>query len=74
MDEQLTSKLTSKSQAVIPKAVRQKLGLRAGDRIRYRMHGKQVFIEKATKHPADDPFIAFDEWASAKDDKAFADL
>jgi AbrB family looped-hinge helix DNA binding protein len=74
MDDQLTSKLTSKSQAVIPQAVRHKLGLRPGDRIRYRMHGKRVFIEKVTKHLVEDPFIAFDEWASAEDDKAFADL
>jgi len=74
MDDQLTSKLTSKSQVVIPKAVRHKLDLRPGDRIRYRMHGKQVVIEKVTKQPIDDPFIAFDEWASAQDEAAFADL
>jgi len=74
MDNQLTSKLTSKSQAVIPQAVRQKLDLRPGDRIRYRMLGKQVILEKVTKHPTDDPFIAFDEWASAEDDEAFSGL
>jgi antitoxin PrlF len=73
-DDTLTSKLTSKSQAVIPRAVRRQLGLRPGDRIRYRMRGKQVFIEKAKSGPQDDPFVAFDEWASAADDKAYADL
>jgi len=75
LDHQLISKLTSKSQAVVPSAVRKQLGLRPGDRIRYRMQGKQVMIEKVTlSGPKDDPFIAFDEWASAADDKAFSEL
>jgi AbrB family looped-hinge helix DNA binding protein len=73
--EPLTSKLTSKSQAVIPRAIRRKLGIEPGDRIRYRMRGEQIVIEKVTTRVAkDDPFIAFDEWASAADDAAFADL
>lgn len=75
LDHQLIAKLTSKSQAVIPSAVRKQLGLRPGDRIRYRMQGKQVMIEKVTlSGPKDDPFIAFDEWASVADDQAFAEL
>ena len=73
--ESLTSKLTSKSQAVIPRAIRRKLGIEPGDRIRYRLRGEQVVIEKVTTpNSKDDPFIAFDEWASAADDKAFTDL
>jgi antitoxin PrlF len=75
-DNQMTSKLTSKSQTVVPRAIRRKLGLRPGDRIRYRMRGRQVMIEKVIMSDSnkDDPFIAFDEWASEADDKAYADL
>ncbi len=74
-NESLTSKLTSKSQAVIPRAIRRKLGIEPGDRIRYRVRGEQVIIEKVTtRNVKDDPFITFDEWASAADDTAFADL
>ena len=69
----LTSKLTSKSQAVVPQAVRRKLGLHPGDTIRYRLRGDHVTIEKVAT-TVDDPFIAFAEWGSAADDEAFADL
>ena len=74
-EEELISKLTSKSQTVVPHAIRRKLGLKPGDRIRYRMRGKRVIIEKAVlSGPKDDPFIAFDEWASEADEKAYSNL
>jgi len=74
-DDQLISKLTSKSQTVVPQAVRRQLGLKPGDRIRYRVRGRRAMIEKVSlSNPKDDPFLAFDEWASEADDKAFRDL
>lgn len=74
-DTQLISKLTSKSQTVVPRAVRQRLGLNPGDHIRYRMTGRNVVLERlAPAGISDDPFFAFDEWASDKDDRAFKDL
>lgn len=70
----VSSKVTSKSQTVIPKEVRERLGLKPGDRIRYRIDANRVEIEREDPHPAEDPFVAFTEWAEEADDKAYADL
>jgi antitoxin PrlF len=67
------SKLTTKAQTVIPREVRRKLGIKPGDRIRYRMTGKAVTIEKAESE-SDDPFATFTEWSSEADDRAFKSL
>lgn len=70
------SALTSKCQTVIPKAIRAKMGLKPGDRIRYKVKGKKVEIEKLEM--ADDwglaPLAYFTEWASPQDDATFAHL
>lgn len=76
------STVTSKSQTVIPKAVRTKMGLNPGDHIRYSVRGNKVEIEKIESKPVDwgsddwgsMMFSAFSEWASPEDDKAFAHL
>lgn len=70
------STLTSKSQTVIPKAIRLQMGLNPGDHIRYSMRGGRVEIEKV-KEAAEEsinPFAAFNEWASSQDRSAFAHL
>lgn len=67
------TRLSSKGQTVIPKAVRQKLGLKTGDLIRFRVGDKGVTIDKV--RPAeDDPFATFEEWASAEDEALYRDL
>ncbi|MEX0753458.1 MAG: AbrB/MazE/SpoVT family DNA-binding domain-containing protein [Xanthobacteraceae bacterium] len=68
------SRVSVKSQTVLPRAVREKLGIRPGDTIRYRMTDKGVLIEKSMAGEADDPFAAFSEWAGAADEKAYGDL
>jgi len=68
------SKVTSKSQTVIPREVREKLGLKPGDRLAYALTDKGVIIKKAKVGIEDDPFAVFSEWASAADDEAYADL
>lgn len=67
------SKVSVKSQTVIPRPVRQQLGLKAGDTLRYRLTEDGVLLDKA---PAgdDDPFAAFSEWASEADEKAYGGL
>jgi len=67
------SKLTTKAQTVIPREVRAKLGIKPGDRLRYRMTGKNVVIEKAESE-SDDPFATFTEWSSEADERAFKSL
>lgn len=67
-----TSKITSKSQTVIPRDIREKLGLKPGDRVIYRQTAEGIVIEKMM--PEDDPFAVFTEWSSAEDEAAYADL
>jgi len=68
------SKLTSKAQTVIPKAVREKLGLKPGDLVRYVFEGKRVVIERALNETDADPFATFTEWASEADEEAYRSL
>jgi antitoxin PrlF len=68
------SRVSSKSQTVIPKAVREKLGLKPGDILRYRFEGGRVVIERAAAKAEDDPFAIFTEWGSEADEKAYRNL
>ncbi|NND64537.1 MAG: AbrB/MazE/SpoVT family DNA-binding domain-containing protein [Gammaproteobacteria bacterium] len=43
------SKLTSKGQITIPKKVRDRLNLRAGDRVNFAVHDDEVIMTPATK-------------------------
>jgi antitoxin PrlF len=68
------SKITSKSQTVIPKAVRERLGLRPGDLLRYKLEKNGVVIERVHDEAQDDPFATFTEWASEADERAYKSL
>lgn len=71
----ITSKLTSKAQTTIPQAVRTVLQLREGDEIAYAIEGSKVILSRvAATGAADDPFQSFEEWDSAEDRAAYADL
>ena len=67
------SKVSVKSQTVLPREVRAKLRIKPGDTLRYRLTEQGVLIDKA---PADidDPFATFSEWSSEADEKAYAGL
>ena len=67
-----TARLSSKSQLVLPQAVRRQLGAGPGDTIVFHYGPDGVRIEKAKSE--DDPFATFDEWSSAADDEAYRDL
>jgi antitoxin PrlF len=67
------SKLSVKSQTVLPREVRDRLGIKPGDTLRYRLTDQGVLIDKAPSE-ADDPFATFSEWSSEADEKAYADL
>ena len=67
------SKVSVKSQTVIPREVREELGLRPGDTLRYRRTNHGVLIDKAPTD-LDDPFASFSEWSGEADEKAYADL
>ena len=68
------SKLSVKSQTVLPREVRERLKVSPGDRLRYVVDEKGVRIEKETPVQEDDPFASFSEWSSEADEEAFADL
>lgn len=68
------SKVSVKSQTVIPREIRRRLALKPGDTLRYRLTEAGVLIEKAATNEADDPFAAFTEWASEADEKAYGGL
>jgi len=76
----ITSKVTSKGQVTIPAEIREKLGLREGDVLVYEFDEQtaRVLVSKlqpfdATWHKAISATLE-DEWDSAEDDEAFADL
>jgi len=70
----LYSRVSTKSQTVLPRAVREALAVRPGDTLRYRMTDVGIVIDKAPATEVDDPFATFSEWAGAHDDEAYGDL
>jgi antitoxin PrlF len=68
------SRVSVKSQTVIPREVRDLLGLKPGDTLRYRLRDNGVLIDKAPAEEMDDPFATFTEWAGEADEEAYADL
>lgn len=68
------SKISVKSQTVVPAEVRRHLRVKPGDRLRYVIDETGVRIERGAPNEEDDPFTTFTEWASEADDEAYADL
>lgn len=68
------SKLSVKSQTVLPREVRERLRVGPGDRLRYVIDANGVHLEKAAGREEDDPFATFTEWASEADEEAYGDL
>ncbi len=68
------SKLSSKSQTVIPRAVRERLGVGPGDVLRFRMTDRAVEVERVPELPKEDPFATFAEWRSEEDERLYRDL
>ncbi|MGC9949482.1 MAG: AbrB/MazE/SpoVT family DNA-binding domain-containing protein [Bryobacteraceae bacterium] len=74
----IASKVTTKGQVTIPKEVRERLRIQAGDMLVYEFQDGLVVVRKmepfdAGWHRALSPTLA-DEWNSPEDDEAFGDL
>jgi antitoxin PrlF len=69
----LRARLGVKAQVVVPKPVREALGLKPGDAFAFVVHDGEVKIIRAPSE-GDDPFAAFTEWASENDRKGYAGL
>jgi AbrB family looped-hinge helix DNA binding protein len=71
------SRVSVKSQTVIPREVRERLQIKPGDRLRYRVTENGVLLDKA---PAVDAEwlrglqATFSEWATPEDAAAYDDL
>ena len=65
------SKITARSLTVVPREVRERLGLKPGDTLRYTITGEGVVIDKASDAEREDPFATFQEWASEADERAY---
>lgn len=69
------AKISARGQTVIPKTVRQRLGLGPGDFVRFVVRDKAVVIEKVPLGAAsEDPFSTFTEWDSEADRRAYDGL
>ncbi len=72
-----TSRLTSKYQATVPAAVRDSLGLKAGDSLSFEITPDGVVLTKATDQDlefARSLVGTLSEWSSAADEDAYRDL
>ncbi len=71
------AKLTTKGQVTVPKEVREKLRLKAGDVLAYEVDGNTAHIRKLERFDAQwhDALSAnLEEWNSREDEEAFRDL
>jgi antitoxin PrlF len=69
----LRARLGVKAQIVLPKPVRDALGLKPGDEFAFVIRDQEVRVVRAPA-AGDDPFACFTEWASEADRKGYADL
>jgi antitoxin PrlF len=71
----IQSRITSKAQTTVPRAVRKALGLQAGDEIAWEIDGDNVIVSRVgAKDMFVGNFSSFTEWDTDADRKAFADL
>ena len=69
------SRITSKAQTTIPRAVREALGIAPGDLLAYEIRDGAVILRRAvvSNDPFENPFALFTEWADELD-SAYDDL
>ena len=70
----VTSRLSSRSQTVIPKPIRDRLGIGSGDLIAFEERAGEIVIRPVRAPLGDDAFATFTEWAGAEDEEAYAGL
>jgi AbrB family looped-hinge helix DNA binding protein len=71
------SRLTSKYQATVPAEVRERLGLKAGDALQFKLTPNGVVVTKATDQDLEFARAlsgTLSEWSSAADEDAYRDL
>lgn len=76
MDPEIAT-ITAKGQVTVPKAIREALGLRQGDQLRWDLEDRGVRVRLVS--PLDLTYLrgveaGLQEWTSPEDEQAFADL
>ncbi len=67
----MRARVSSNGRITIPKAVRETLGLKTGDLIRFKIGEKGAVTLAKVKPAEDDPFATFSEWTSEEDETRF---
>jgi AbrB family looped-hinge helix DNA binding protein len=70
----VTCRLSSRSRIVIPKPVREFLGIGPGDVIAFEERRGEILIRALHAPARSDPFGSFDEWSGSADEEAYASL
>ena len=70
----ITSRLSARSQTVISKAIRDRLGIGPGDVIAFEERAGEIVLRPVRAPRVEDPFATFTEWSSEADEEAYADL
>jgi antitoxin PrlF len=74
----IQSRITSKAQTTLPRAVRDALGIGPGDRVVWEVEKGRATLRRLALVDPRDPFVnnfsTFTEWADDLDEEAFRDL
>jgi antitoxin PrlF len=70
----ITSRLSTRPQTVIPKPIRERLGIGPGDVIAFEERAGEIVIRPVRAAPTEDSFATFTEWSGDADEEAYADL
>lgn len=71
---EVRSRMSRGGRTLIPKAVRQRLGVQTGDFISFRVNGNGAVTIDRVRPDEDNPFVNFAEWTSDEDEKLYARL
>ena len=70
----ITSRVTTKAQTTIPRAVRLALEIAEGDTLVYELVDGAVVMRRLEVVVPEDPFTTFEEWGGDADTRAYAEL
>lgn len=67
------AKLSTRAQIVIPREIRERLGVGLGDSATFEERDGEVVIRPLRRLEGEDPLAVFTEWSSEADERAYAE-